>query len=41
MIESGGSGGATCAPIARNIFLALQERERAQNTVATVASQSP
>ncbi len=41
MIESGGSGGATCAPIARNIFLALQERERTQSTVAAAATPSP
>ncbi|HWQ92466.1 MAG TPA: penicillin-binding transpeptidase domain-containing protein, partial [Clostridia bacterium] len=27
MIESGGSGGGTCAPIARKIYLALQERD--------------
>lgn len=38
MVESGGSGGATCAPIARNIYLALMERDRGTkaSTVATV-----
>jgi penicillin-binding protein 2 len=28
MIESGGSGGGTCAPIAREIYLAIQQREQ-------------
>ena len=28
MIESGGSGGGTCAPIARKIYEAIQERDR-------------
>ncbi len=28
MVESGGSGGATCAPIAREIYLAIQKREQ-------------
>jgi penicillin-binding protein 2 len=28
MIESGGSGGATCAPIAHDIYLAIQQWER-------------
>jgi penicillin-binding protein 2 len=28
MVEGGGSGGRTCAPVARQIFLALQQRER-------------
>jgi penicillin-binding protein 2 len=33
--RNAGTGGSTCAPIARNIYLALQERERGENTVAT------
>jgi cell division protein FtsI/penicillin-binding protein 2 len=28
MIESGTSGGGTCAPVARDIYLALQQREK-------------
>ena len=28
MVESGGSGGGTCAPIAREIYLAIQKREQ-------------
>ena len=28
MVESGGSGGGTCAPIAKEIYLALQKREQ-------------
>ena len=37
MVESGASGGKTCAPIARHIFLALQKRFPAnQNAVATL-----
>ena len=35
MVESGASGGKTCAPIARQIYLALQKRFPAgQNSVA-------
>jgi len=26
MVESGGSGGSTCAPVARQIFAAIQKR---------------
>jgi hypothetical protein len=36
MVEDGESGGGTCAPIARDVYLALQQMNRtAPNTVAT------
>lgn len=35
MIESGASGGKACAPIARDVFLALQRRELGAAPVAT------
>jgi len=28
MVEDGGSGGTTCAPVARELFRALQRREQ-------------
>lgn len=33
MVESGSSGGGTCAPIAREIYQAIQKREQRGNTV--------
>ena len=39
MIESGGSGGGTCAPLAKQIYQAIQRREQpATKPEATVAS---
>lgn len=38
MIESGGSGGGTCAPLARRIYQAILERDRASAAVLAMAS---
>ena len=41
MVESGGSGGGTCAPIAKEIYLALQKREQRQTrSQATTLAQN-
>lgn len=37
MVESGGSGGGTCAPIAKRVFQAILERERLQSQKAQLA----
>lgn len=34
MVESGAAGGSTCAPIAREIYLALRDRDHASNLAA-------
>ena len=31
MVESGGSGGGTCAPVARQIYEAIIKREQGQD----------
>ncbi|MBL9126411.1 MAG: hypothetical protein JNL97_02130, partial [Verrucomicrobiales bacterium] len=36
VVESGGSGGRTCAPVARQIFQAIQQREGAGRPVAAI-----
>jgi len=40
MIEDGGSGGATCAPVAHQVYLALQKREQQQKPPGSLASRS-
>jgi penicillin-binding protein 2 len=37
MVESGGSGGGTCAPIAKEIYQALQRRDQPPNGKTTLA----
>ena len=39
VVESGGSGGRTCAPVARRIFQAIQQREGAARPVAAGSGQ--
>jgi penicillin-binding protein 2 len=40
MVESGGSGGGTCAPIAKEIYLALQKREQSARTKTATLAQN-
>ncbi|MBI3849297.1 MAG: hypothetical protein HY298_03245 [Verrucomicrobia bacterium] len=40
MVESGGSGGATCAPIAQQIYLAIQAREKMAEPKTATLSQA-
>ena len=40
MVESGGSGGGTCAPIAKEIYLAIQKREAAASFKPTTLAQA-
>jgi cell division protein FtsI/penicillin-binding protein 2 len=37
MVESGGSGGGTCAPVARRIYQAILETERVQKASRELA----
>jgi len=37
MVESGASGGTTCAPVAARVYQAILERERMANPKASVA----
>ena len=41
VVEGGGSGGRTCAPVARNIFQAIQQREGAGRPQANDAGAAP
>jgi penicillin-binding protein 2 len=40
MVESGGSGGGTCAPIAKEIYIAIQKREKMSEPKTTTLSQA-
>jgi penicillin-binding protein 2 len=41
MVEDGGSGGGTCAPVAHQIYLAIQKCEQRQKPPGSLAGRSP